>query len=75
MEGVDIEVFLKANTDHKDFDLAYIMNSARNDAKLSDEYEDLRKSKENLAQFEKNIENELVNNKLLINIIAKLKKT
>lgn len=54
-----VEVHPKINIDHKDMDETYKINQMRNDAKLIDEYENLRKAKKELREFEENIDNEL----------------
>lgn len=46
--------------DHKDLDMNYVINQMRNDAKLVEEYDRLRAAKEELDEFERNIDNDLV---------------
>ena len=61
VENIEIDVSLKnKDVDHEHFDLRYQMNKKRNQAKLVDELKNLRESRQELREFEKNIDKDLV---------------
>lgn len=48
------------NLDHKDLDVNFVINQMRNDAKLVEEYDRLKAAKEELDDYERNMDQELV---------------
>lgn len=60
VDGIVIETSLKGKLDHKDFDTRYSLNKLKNESQLIDEIEKLRETKQELRDFEKNIDKDLV---------------
>lgn len=57
LDGVEAELSLKTPLiDHKDLDFRYKINKQRNEAKLVKELQDLRESRKELREFEKNMD-------------------
>lgn len=75
MEGLEFDLSIKNDkVDHKDFDPKFIINQQRNNAKLVNELQTLRESRQELRDFEANIDKDLVTLMLTQPSLAKLKK-
>jgi hypothetical protein len=51
-----VETFLKGKVDHGDLDPIWTLNKLKNDAQLVDEMKNLREAKQELRDFEKNLD-------------------
>lgn len=75
VEGLEFDLSIKNDkVDHKDFDPKFIINQQRNNAKLVNELQTLRESRQELRDFEANIDKDLVTLMLTQPSLAKLKK-
>ena len=75
VEGLEFDLSIKNDkVDHKDFDPKFIINKQRNNAKLVNELQTLRESRQELRDFEANIDKDLVTLMLTQPSLAKLKK-
>lgn len=63
--GAELEFDLIANLTHADLDSEYYMNRAKNNAKLVDDIVEVRHAREELRNFEKDIDNQLPSRKKL----------
>jgi hypothetical protein len=72
--GAQLEFDLIARLQHGDFDSAYYMNKAKNNAKLVDDIVEVRHAKKELRDFEKDIDNQLPSRKKLKKIRALAKE-
>lgn len=54
-----VDVFPKGNVDHSELDRSYFMKKLHNDAQIADQTQELREAKQNLRDFESNIDKEL----------------
>ena len=60
LNGLEAEIALKSDKiDHKDFDMRYTLNKQRNEAQLVKELQALRESRQELREFETNMDKDL----------------
>lgn len=60
-----IEFSLKTRVDHSEMDLAYFLKRAKNHAQTADEIETIRKSREALRSFERDLDKDFPSRKRL----------
>jgi len=65
INDMQLEVYLKGNLDHEDLDKMYQTARMKRDSQMTAEFERLRTAKENLAKFEKEMDNDLPESKKL----------
>jgi hypothetical protein len=60
-KNVPIDAHLKARVDHSTMDLKFFLQNARNEAQTVKEIEQVRKAREELRQFEKEMDSHMPN--------------